>query len=155
MDQLAAGCGGLDDDHSMALCKCCQQGCHLACHDSPLPASPADGEEWLCPKCRHVRAATHVRDSFRSAQARAGVSEEDMLDATASLLSGEAANTAVILDADEPGPSAAVGGVEDTAGAFGKRVPRRSRHGTQARSRRCLRRRCGWRLGRQGRRTPR
>jgi PHD-finger len=104
-------CGSPEDGDSMVLCDWCQQGCHLACHTPPLASVPDDDDEWFCPKCRHVAAhhtaAARVRDSYLSAQARVGVSVEDMLDATASLLSGEAADTAAVIDAGEPSPSIA------------------------------------------------
>jgi hypothetical protein len=99
----------------MLLCDWCEQGCHLACHDPPLAGVP-EVDEWFCPRCRHIAShhqeALHLRDQFRNCLEHSGISDENMLDATAALLEGEAANPA---DADKDALAAVhVAGTEAT-----------------------------------------
>ena len=89
----------------MVICEWCGQGCHLACHDPPLTEVPED-DEWYCPKCRPIvpkhPIAVKLRAEFAADRAAAGVSDEDMLEATTALIErGSAA-----LDEDMPEASA-------------------------------------------------
>lgn len=81
----------------MVLCDWCEQGCHLACHNPPLAEVP-EADEWFCPKCHRVASyhleAQRLRDQFRNCLGCSGISDEDMLNATAALLNGETADPA-------------------------------------------------------------
>jgi hypothetical protein len=84
-------CQSPDDGDNMLICDWCQRGVHLYCHKPALTRLPED-DDWYCFECanfvhRH-NLARNLFDAHKDARNRAGVTEDDMLEAIASMLEG-------------------------------------------------------------------
>jgi PHD-finger len=117
-------CKRLDDDDNMILCDWCDKGVHTYCHQPKLSGIPDDDQDWYCFRCTRDRAdeirafkdardlALGLREQHRAAQRRAGISDEEMLEAMEALLAGEGPTQSAA-----SGDGATGGGA---AGAFGE-----------------------------------